>query len=420
MRAARWLCSAAAVATMVWLAIPQTPGLLAQAASAPTITDVDSAIRVIQDAPNAQAAIAAYARGCSVNRGIPALHEAYLRRMLQFGQPKFANGPARVLLASNPTHPMANAVGAYVHVRTNALARALAPALIAASQLPANESVAANAGQLMAWYEKDSPDTVLSDEARGALARIKTNLSKTTALETAYRRICRAFDERERELEGLKAQILKIQAEANDLYSEGQGIDAQLKDLDEKHKDAVSRLADQRQAVDNYENYPENDPTWERRKSLYQSITEDAALVDKLAAEYQAVRQAGLALRRRLDRKLAEVRGLERSRDQARLRYRIDYDWQPPAVDGVVTPEASMTASSGGSAPQPPADEADSKLKLARLYLQNGMEAKAIAMLQQLIANYPDTPAAKTARKQLADLTGKTPATAPTASGPSP
>ena len=76
---------------------PTPTAKLDPAARADALADC---MRRIREAKDPDDALKAYARGCSLAPRDPAIREAQVRRMLQFGKPDFAIPPAQALLES--------------------------------------------------------------------------------------------------------------------------------------------------------------------------------------------------------------------------------------------------------------------------------------------------------------------------------
>ncbi len=68
-----------------------------------------------------------------------------------------------------------------------------------------------------------------------------------------------------------------------------------------------------------------------------------------------------------------------------------------PAATGTATPTASPSA----KAPDTPQQQAEKKLRLALVYRDAGMAAKAKEALQAIVSKFPDTPAARKAKAEL-------------------
>jgi hypothetical protein len=78
-----------------------------------------------------------------------------------------------------------------------------------------------------------------------------------------------------------------------------------------------------------------------------------------------------------------------------------------PVVKRPPSPTSAPAASSGGAASQPAvANVAADKLKLAQLYIDSKMKERARETLQAIIADYPNTDAARQAQAKLKELGG--------------
>src|SRR3954471_16193425 len=68
----------------------------------PAAKDLSTAVQTIQQAPDPSAAVAAYANGIAADRKDPAIHSAYIYRMIDFGLPELAYRQAQALTALDP------------------------------------------------------------------------------------------------------------------------------------------------------------------------------------------------------------------------------------------------------------------------------------------------------------------------------
>jgi outer membrane protein TolC len=124
----------------------------------------------------------------------------------------------------------------------------------------------------------------------------------------------------------------------------------------------------------------------------------------------RALRRQGETVLADLKQARAAVEQVRGQLQQALTKIQLDLRWDPPAVDGVVTPEVQgmPVASRPATAPaDDPQALAASKLDLARLYLQHGMQERAADILREIAALFPATKAAAEARRLLADLSAQ-------------
>ena len=395
------------LAYVVWL--PAAP-VASQPATAPADAeattrpgDMPACLEAIRSARDSRTAGAAYARGCTLDRGNLALHEAYMRRMLQLARPKVAYFPARTLLARDSRNGLAWGVVGYVHARRNNLAKALAASIMAASKLPDNPSVVGNLAQLLAWHEDQEEPPLLSDAAKRTLSTIRDDLEKTEPFAKAYRKVKDAYAARDKLRDQHQAGISGAMVEAEELLASGRHIDRQVADMQDHIDTFRADIATLRERALYLEDNPDEDPTWQQRRMLYQQINDQQRRVDKLESELRALRRKGEVILGKLKRKLKEVKQLQRAMDRALGKVKIEFRWDPPAVGGVVTPETVRPLTPTTA----PGRQAAERLAVAKLYVQNRLPEKARRILNEIIDKYPGTPAAAEARAMLESLKAK-------------
>ncbi len=404
------LAASAAVAgclTWLWAGPPATrpaPSRPTTAVTAPA--DLAGCIRAIRGAADTRAAMAAYARGCSINRNSLQLQEAYVLAMLRFGRPKIALFPARKLLAIKPSHPMAWAVVGYDQAKRKRLAKALEATLRAAQKLPDNPGVLHNAGQLLAWYENQTKPPAMSDASIQVIQKAKASLAKNEFFARARKKIQAAYDEREQLRKQHQTKVDAAKGEAEEILEAGKEIDRALADLADEIKSRKQNIADLRREYRRLRDKPEGVPTAGRRATLNFRITEERRRLKKLEDNFAAVRLGGQQVLAKLRRKLVEVKRLERDMKRELARKPIRFRWDPPAVGGVVTPEGPRIAptSTAPTATGSKDQLAEARLRMADLYLKNHMPEKAAKILNKIIATYPKTAAAAKAKSILAKL----------------
>ena len=138
------------------------------------------AVKAIREANTVAAAAEGYAEGAEVDRENVELNTAYMRRLLQLGQPQTAGGPATILVQVPVEDGMAFGVVGYNCGRQNDLPNALRYTLKAANLLKDDPSIQNNLGQLTAWYEC-AKSYKLSAEDQKTLGDLKADLEGKAA-----------------------------------------------------------------------------------------------------------------------------------------------------------------------------------------------------------------------------------------------
>jgi hypothetical protein len=147
---------------------------------------VAAAVQAIEQAPDPSTAVAAYANGMAVSRGSPAVQEAYVARMVDFGLPEMAYSQARALTVAVPNNGLAWGVVAYVDARRGDMTNAIAALSLAARFAPAHPFVQRTAGELIAWYDSQAAQIQLPASAKAGLEKVRKLLRDHPAYIAAY------------------------------------------------------------------------------------------------------------------------------------------------------------------------------------------------------------------------------------------
>ncbi len=408
--------------TMLLATAGVAPGVLADEAAA---KQIEPFVRTIATAQEVNTAAKAYARGCAVDRSHPAIHDVYMQRMLQFGQPQLAKYPARALIGIDPGNGMAWGVLSYNHARRGELMDALVTTLRAVEADPKNPSHLHNAGQLIAWYENELEAPALPNALRRAMARVKDRHDEDKTFALAYRRIDRGFealDEKDREL---GKRIAASQSEVAALTQQALLLDQQARTVDReiaRRREELTSLHRQYHTAYLLPSVVEDDRTlivnpytavYSRYPYLYQdAIYGQMRLVereiDSLQGEQTVLNARGRQVLRQVRQRREELDELRHRLDLAGRKLAREFRWDPPAVNGRVYDEQpALPAGTAKDVPEVARDaesEADRQLQLARLYVANDLTDKAISKLKSLLDEYPKTKAAQPARELLAKL----------------
>ncbi len=370
-------------------------------------------VRLVKSAQSPSDAASAYARANAMRPRSVALHEAYLKRMLKFGLPQVAIYPARALLSMDPEHGLASAVVGYLHGTKGELAASFEAHVVALRKLPDNPSVLNNTGQLAAWYEHTPDPPPVAAATRRWLEAILPALAEQPAYVRAYDRVVAAF---------------KRQAEARAQYAEQlppaeeavRQIREKLAALETQYRMILEDIDSRRRLIDSLEYelyyYYWYDPTHGtypqdyrrlRRAELRDRIRAEERAVDQLRQQSYAVRKQGELVAGELAKEEKALQALQAERDQAVSRIEQAFRWDPPAVDGTVTPVVEyVPVRPDRAGPPDPEVVAAQRLKVAQLYLRHGMPDKASEILREIVEQHAATQAAAPAKALLAGIKG--------------
>ncbi len=369
-------------------------------------------IRAVADADDPRLAMSAYARGCGIDRNSAALQNAYMERMLKFGLPKIAYHPARMLVRIDPNNGLAWGVVGYMHGKRGELDKAFVATMRSLEKHRDDPSILHNAGQLAAWYDSALNPPKVSDRARRALSQMKKELARKKPYSSAYEEIKSVCARQASLMKQLEKKVSVIEAEVLPVRKAGRELDSQVREINNEidrckrtidelwrelrtgvvHRDVNGRLVSRRHSR-------------RYRDDLYDRINQEEQALARLKSERRRIRSQSNALlvelkdkETRLDQLKRQMRGLKGGADRI-------FRWDPPAVDGVFTPEAEhFPISTRPAAPRDPETQAEQRLKLARLYLRHKMNDKAVVILKGILEDYPATKAAKEAKVLLAKI----------------
>ena len=374
-------------------------------------------IDTLKTADNPSAAMAAYARGCGIDRTNVELQNAYMRKMLTFGLPKISYYAARVLVGLQPDNGTAWGVVGYMHGRRGELGKALAASIRAAEKAPEDPSIAHNAGQLLGWYENELTPPRLPDSARRILEQILDDLFRQESFVKAHQQMKAAYVRQAALAAEIEKRLAAAAADADRVHDEALDIDLQLRTINDEidyHNSVIESLY---RELNYYYAYPVY--TSDGIQYVYvpnYRYGQRAEILERIRAEERAIYALELGarkLRRRGQTVLAELRRKQRALETLRKQVRgaltqveRAFRWDPPAVDGVVTAELERfpLRPRVAAGPEDRQAIAEHRLELAKLYLSNGMTDKAVAILNELVEKYGSTPQAEEAKIVLATL----------------
>jgi hypothetical protein len=278
--------------------------------------------------------------------------------------------------------------------------------MLAAAKDPGNPGIALNAGALIAWYNAQQERPEISDDVRRAMDKLGDRLNGSGPVGKSYKEAGKELGRLREVRQGHEEKILTAEAKAEKMLEAGKEVDRKLAKLQEMIGMLERRIRTALSDAGHLDEHPEEDPQYRLRARLYAEIRHDREQLNNLKAEHAHLLGRGKAMLREYRQQQNTVKRLKQRRDRELARQKIQFRWAPPAVDGKITypePSGRKKGSDESSAPAD-SDKAARTLRLARLYLSNGMQAKAKGLLERVVRVYPDSPQAATARKLLADL----------------
>ena len=401
---------------------PAAEGPAAKAAETPE-AQLRGLIETIREAENPRTAISAYARAAAIDSKSIELHQAHMLRMLRSGLLRIAYYPAGALVRLDPDNGTAWGVLGCAYGRKGDWVEALAATVRAAEQIPDDPSVLNNLGQLTAWYERQLDLPGLPAAVRRSIERHKDEWTRRAAFLRAYQRMKKAYEHGARAADDLTRQAKAAQNDLHEARQKALAIDQQLRDISseiESREDRIDELRRERYYVyyprygrqyvltdgrlvvyrRHYPRYP-----LLNRERLDDEIRQEERAVEDLKRQRSTLRAVGGRILSELKDKQRNVGQLEAKLRASRARPEQHFRWDPPAVDGVVVDEVErFPAAREKPAPKTPQQKAQQRLRLARNYIHNALPDSAVPILQEILAQYPDTESAREARAALIKL----------------
>ena len=460
------LCIAASTA---WADPPEDPADLPAGAVVDEVDDepaetvdqqLQGLIEAIENAETPAHAVDAYAQAGRIRRGDLGINQAYMKKMLGFGQIQSAVYAARWLLKHDETDGVAWAVLAYFEVSRSHMPQALAAAVRAAEQLPDDPGVMHNLGLLAAWYEsQDDPRGVSIEAARAVRDRIDAWL-EADAFAGIYQTVADNVAVFNEDLAALNDELDQVADTMDAVRDEAEFIQEEIDALEyeiyalQRELDTIRYriyicrvragqrdviIADKRQTVrrlqakatlTDAEQRQLDRLLWEldiaeNRRGRLADVGRLGDLrdqADELRDEIHDLlmeRASAINEIRRLERDFADLkldrRDVEREADGVR-RERDGYlgelfryeQWELPLIDGQrIDPAAARRQAqrsvSQGAEPEL-VDEPTQKLRMARQYLRTGMDDRAREILADIVETAPASDAAVEAQELLDEL----------------
>jgi len=403
------------------------------------VDELTKCVNAIESATLPDTAASAYAKGCTINRRSSKLQLAYLRKMLQLGRPDIGQFAAGELSVIDPKSGLAWGTLAYMQTKKAQYLAALTPAVKAAELEPKNEPICQNAAQLVAWYEAGKRGSVDAEIAR----TMKDLPSASKEFAAAYKRAKEAF----KKLADAKAdkdkQANLAEAVAKKAEDEYKKYSDQLKSAGRTYDQTVRQLRDAQQELDrtnintNINNphrggYNPQQNNQQQRDNIQRRINDIQGNLRRQEDEGRKIRSELEKAKREAISKREIAAKLTREAKKLAESMPDNFGWLPPAVDGVVTPDATVAKpASTGRKPAEPASsylvpdpatkpagaqqapleqrlaeaQAAEKLDMAKLCMASddaAMKARARELLDEIVTKFPSTPSAAEAKQLLA------------------
>jgi hypothetical protein len=347
------ILSALVVALLAGSLGAQTAAPANSAPAAETPAALVPVLKAIREANSIAEAAAAYSGTAEEDHRNVELNTAYMRRLLQLGQPQAAGIPAAALASIPVNDGMAFGVLGYNAGRQNDLAKALTNTMKAAGLLKDDTSIQNNLGQLVAWNENDKTFKLPATD-QPALDRLKTEMATQPAYMSAYEAVKDGYDKFNDANSQNQQKIASAEADVTAAQKKITDDQAQIKGLqDEEANDVKARSTLQAQPTGGGTGTgtgggrtgggarPGRGPMAGGNAAQIQQLTAAINDIDtkRMPAAKKTLQDDTTALNQK-QQALAKAKGTPLSAvPLAKLFY-----WLPPAVDGVVTMPPGTTS----------------------------------------------------------------------------
>lgn len=392
-----------------WADTTTVPATQATTQEAPRA--MDRIIAAIRNAKDANSAAANYARARKIGKDNVELYDAYMKTMLTLGHPKIALYPALELRRLRAKNGTAWGVVGYNDARRGRYLTAFTSTIHGMQLLPDDPGIQHNAGTLMAWYESLSMKPALSGSFKVLLSKQSKQWLEKAKFAEAHRKATSEFSARAERIERLKADVASAQTASRTAARESSQATVRYR----QYRRAIAKLEDDVKALRRRwykERRDRGKLDRARREILIAELSERIAdrrrKISTLKKDLYRVRKE-MVEKADLLKKAKRALAKPRKALWAEESIKPSLTWIPPAVDGVITPEAKspppMPAADTQPASQPSAvSSAEVQLKTAKVLLQNDRTQRAMAILVVIVKNHPNTKAAKEAADLLRKL----------------
>jgi len=399
--------------------------------------ELTKAIRAIESATTVDDALAAYAKGCTQNRRSAKLQEAQLRRMLKFGRPDLAVPAAKELSTIAPRNGLAWGLLAYTHAKNERYLAAFPLSLKALDLEPKNPGICQNAAQLLVWYEGGKRKAVDADtsslmrkyKSAGRAARAFGKALKTA--KTAYAKLDREIQAKKKEADNAVKEAEKLEKKHEQLRQKLRSMGRSFDSEEQRVQNAKREIVRAEDAMNRSRDYNTRVSAERQRESAVRNLQVARRAARRHLSEGKKIKKDMLDAQKEHKSKKEHSARLLRKANEIGDGVPGAFGWLPPAIDGVVTPDASVAVAKPRPGTNPKGKpgasylaptkakpkgtpgapnlseqlaeaEAADKLGLAKLCMGSKdakMKAAAKKLLGEILTKYPKTKAAAEARQ---------------------
>jgi hypothetical protein len=403
----------AATPTTAPTTVPATsPGELA----AKALTEY---IQIIKTDKDPSVVLRAFTRACSLDRLNTDLNSAYMRRMLLMGRPRAAYMSARILSSQDADAALAWALVGYTMGRSNKYLDSLTATARALEFNSDDPSILNNAGQLAAWFDNAPAPPKLGDREKRVMDKLKDKFQNSKAYQSAYARINSVYVDNKANRATLEAKLTTAQAKYSETRTEELTLRADIKRINTQILQQNKKLDYLYEELRRNENrlnvIDENGRRVYNQRTILKENTRIEKEIDTEKEKKEELRKEGTpivpkirlatALGKKLRKEISAYRTALKGIRPTILR---QLRWDPPAVDGVFTPESTKlpqkikhttTRPIGKVSVSSSEAAASKKLKMAKLYASNKRYQRAREIILEIVDKYPKTESAAKAKE---------------------
>ena len=428
--------------------------------------ELERLVTAIETAETVAAADGFFSEASRYDRDDPGINQAYLNRMLQFGQVQKAVYAARRLLKFSDREGIAFAVLAYYEADQGYLAKAFPEAVRAAELLPQDPGIMHNAGALVAWFEYQDDVSYVPEEVRQALLLNESAWRDQPDFAAAYDHVNALMDAYETRIVEIHDLLIAIEASMDAIDAKIEvmverlyPIDRELRALRHDLYAAEQRLIGQYWTTAQLQGRIRAANTRIGALTARGNLT--AAQQEELARLEEQVKfwhrdldwsydpRSERQIRERIFQLRDEIRQVQRERDEVITEIRIEKrqldalkddrreadkqlddiesqkkkalgirdkraTWQLPMVNGEqINLPAIQAESRARNVSRPPAKpgefDAAKSMQMARQYASGGRKDLAIELLEAILAKAPQSEQATEAEELLNELARSSP-----------
>ncbi len=365
-------------------------------------------VETVRSDHDPDAVYAAYQEGLALDKRSVQLHLLFLKRMLKLGVLHVAYGPAqaldKLLADDDANRPLVCAVLTHLHATRENMPEALKAALRVSLANPDDPSSLNNLGQLLAWYDLDLQAKSLDDATKRLVETVREKVHRRKPFQQAYqrgRKIYAKHAEVDRkygkklaqataQLDAAERQLARRKGDAAGAAVSAGSSEEAVKKLRQELAVVERRLA---QSVSN----SERAALRKQAKQLRGRIDQETRSQQKSGKEFVAADVIRKGAVEDLDQKRLAVATLQAERNRELQAAEMVWRWDPPVVDAQVMTVVERVPGSKLIPPLGSQEKSVKLLKMAELYLENGVKDKARALLTEIVNDHPASSSARRA-----------------------